>query len=234
MTLQKLATRNGIPGRHFLVRRQAPNGMWQGEYSATASDTCFALLFLKRANVAADLGKEPPQKDPVSPKLDPKKLFEDLPQQKVDRKKGSLQKSSRLAPEERLAQPLAVACTSQGSPNAATKRRGCIPGKSSPGGSRGWRDHRLAQTQRFLWKIVNFFRIYITLTATRQWASTQWSDTNGTPIEETQTLPAVQCRREIGFRMLASFPDFWALSPREFGRGLVVQTEACAACSTLA
>jgi hypothetical protein len=43
-------------GAKLLLSRQDSNGSWQGgEFSQGACDTCFALLFLKRANVAEDL-----------------------------------------------------------------------------------------------------------------------------------------------------------------------------------
>jgi hypothetical protein len=41
-------------GAEILLGNQMDNGSWAGEYPATV-DTCFALLFLKRANLAADL-----------------------------------------------------------------------------------------------------------------------------------------------------------------------------------
>ncbi|HMF16095.1 MAG TPA: hypothetical protein VKE98_02760 [Gemmataceae bacterium] len=40
-------------GAKILVDKQEPDGSWKGEHGA--ADTCFALLFLKRANVAEDL-----------------------------------------------------------------------------------------------------------------------------------------------------------------------------------
>ncbi|MCI0642651.1 MAG: hypothetical protein L0Y72_16200 [Gemmataceae bacterium] len=42
-------------GAHALVDNQNAEGAWSGEYAGYGSDTCFALLFLKRANVAEDL-----------------------------------------------------------------------------------------------------------------------------------------------------------------------------------
>jgi hypothetical protein len=59
-------------GAQLLVANQAADGSWQGEFASGGCDTCFALLFLKRANVAEDLtanltgkvkdpGKAPPQ-----------------------------------------------------------------------------------------------------------------------------------------------------------------------------
>jgi hypothetical protein len=42
-------------GAEILLENQGPNGGWFGEYSASGADTCFALLFLKRANLARDL-----------------------------------------------------------------------------------------------------------------------------------------------------------------------------------
>jgi len=54
-------------GAKILVDKQEADGSWKGEYAA--ADTCFALLFLKRANVAEDLTldlkgivKPPPKK----------------------------------------------------------------------------------------------------------------------------------------------------------------------------
>jgi hypothetical protein len=42
-------------GAEILLDNQGPNGLWYGEYGDSGADTCFALLFLKRANLARDL-----------------------------------------------------------------------------------------------------------------------------------------------------------------------------------
>jgi hypothetical protein len=42
-------------GARALVARQKTNGSWQGTYAAGEADTCFALLFLCRSNLARDL-----------------------------------------------------------------------------------------------------------------------------------------------------------------------------------
>jgi len=42
-------------GSDILLKNQMPDGSWQGEYSTGGVDTCFALLFLRRANLAQDL-----------------------------------------------------------------------------------------------------------------------------------------------------------------------------------
>ncbi len=42
-------------GAEILVTNQQRDGSWQGDFAAPGADTCFALLFLKRANVARDL-----------------------------------------------------------------------------------------------------------------------------------------------------------------------------------
>ena len=42
-------------GAEILLENQLPNGVWSGEYGDSGADTCFALLFLKRANLARDL-----------------------------------------------------------------------------------------------------------------------------------------------------------------------------------
>jgi hypothetical protein len=42
-------------GAEMLLATQALNGSWNGTYGAGGVDTCFALLFLRRANLAQDL-----------------------------------------------------------------------------------------------------------------------------------------------------------------------------------
>src|SRR5262249_51454790 len=42
-------------GAQILVHNQAPDGTWNGDYPAAGCDTAFALLFLRRANLARDL-----------------------------------------------------------------------------------------------------------------------------------------------------------------------------------
>ena len=42
-------------GAEILLENQLPNGVWSGDYGDSGADTCFALLFLKRANLARDL-----------------------------------------------------------------------------------------------------------------------------------------------------------------------------------
>jgi hypothetical protein len=42
-------------GAEILVTNQQKDGGWQGDFAGPGADTCFALLFLKRANVARDL-----------------------------------------------------------------------------------------------------------------------------------------------------------------------------------
>ena len=42
-------------GADALLASQNPDGSWTGEYGAAGSDTCFALLFLRQANLAKDL-----------------------------------------------------------------------------------------------------------------------------------------------------------------------------------
>jgi hypothetical protein len=44
-------------GCDLLVLTQKPNGTWVGQYGEGGVDTCFALLFLRRANLASDLSK---------------------------------------------------------------------------------------------------------------------------------------------------------------------------------
>jgi hypothetical protein len=42
-------------GAEILLRNQQPDGSWAGEFAGLGIDTCFALLFLKRANLTDDL-----------------------------------------------------------------------------------------------------------------------------------------------------------------------------------
>jgi hypothetical protein len=42
-------------GAEILLGNQQQDGSWRGEYGNSGADTCFALLFLKRANLARDL-----------------------------------------------------------------------------------------------------------------------------------------------------------------------------------
>jgi hypothetical protein len=42
-------------GADYLVGKQNQDGSWTGQYAEAGSDTCFALLFLRRANLAQDL-----------------------------------------------------------------------------------------------------------------------------------------------------------------------------------
>jgi hypothetical protein len=42
-------------GAEILLTNQQPDGSWVGDYGESGADTCFALLFLQRANLARDL-----------------------------------------------------------------------------------------------------------------------------------------------------------------------------------
>jgi hypothetical protein len=42
-------------GAQLLVADQQADGSWQGEFAGRGCDTCFALLFLRRANPVSDL-----------------------------------------------------------------------------------------------------------------------------------------------------------------------------------
>jgi hypothetical protein len=42
-------------GSAILVKSQDADGLWRGDYAKCGADTCFALLFLRRANLARDL-----------------------------------------------------------------------------------------------------------------------------------------------------------------------------------
>jgi hypothetical protein len=42
-------------GSEILIASQQPTGLWNGEYGTSGADTAFALLFLRRSNLARDL-----------------------------------------------------------------------------------------------------------------------------------------------------------------------------------
>jgi hypothetical protein len=66
-------------GAELLLANQAPDGTWAGDYANYHADTCFALLFLKRSNLAADLGdKITGLKDPGDRRLKAGGLGTDL------------------------------------------------------------------------------------------------------------------------------------------------------------
>jgi hypothetical protein len=89
-------------GAQILLRNQNPaNGSWNGAYPGVP-DTCFALLFLKRVDLAQDLSKEikkakgrPKLLEMIGDKSEGEGLKSDL---KVPGGKGG--RSSRLAPSE--------------------------------------------------------------------------------------------------------------------------------------
>jgi hypothetical protein len=91
-------------GARYLVERQAGNGSWTGgAYTAGGVDTCFALLFLKRANVAYDLKlklpgpnlvQEPPR-TPKARKRPPIDLPIIIPDEPPKAKGGGKEKSDR-------------------------------------------------------------------------------------------------------------------------------------------
>jgi hypothetical protein len=57
--LEKIGGRDWYSwGAEILVHNQKSDGSWQGEFRDGGCDTCFALLFLRRSNVAPDLTKK--------------------------------------------------------------------------------------------------------------------------------------------------------------------------------
>lgn len=88
-------------GARHLVDTQAMDGSWPGAYRQFTADTCFALLFLKRANIASDLTEilkgNPPIRKSSGKKEDPFDLPVPLPKDKDKdkiRKGGSDPKKS--------------------------------------------------------------------------------------------------------------------------------------------
>ncbi len=61
LNLDRIPSQNGKDwygwGCDVLLSSQQKDGSWRGDYSQGGVDTCFALLFLKRANLASDLSR---------------------------------------------------------------------------------------------------------------------------------------------------------------------------------
>jgi hypothetical protein len=56
LDLQTIAKKDWYAwGAEILLANQGANGLWAGNYADSGADTCFALLFLKRSNLARDL-----------------------------------------------------------------------------------------------------------------------------------------------------------------------------------
>jgi hypothetical protein len=56
LNIEKLAKKDWYNwGAEILLANQAADGSWSGEYGRYGADTCFALLFLKKANFTRDL-----------------------------------------------------------------------------------------------------------------------------------------------------------------------------------
>jgi hypothetical protein len=77
-------------GAQLLLANQKDDGSWAGAYTSGGHDTCFAILFLKRANLTSDL-TERMRKDPNRPRL-----LEGIEEKKGAKPSGG--KSSRLSP----------------------------------------------------------------------------------------------------------------------------------------
>ena len=65
-------------GAELLIANQGFNGAWTGKYALGGCDTCFALLFLTRTNVAVDLTNKVKAK-PIQVKENPRLMIPELP-----------------------------------------------------------------------------------------------------------------------------------------------------------
>lgn len=92
-------------GAEILLANQASNGSWNGEYARGGCDTCFALLFLKRANVTGIIGDyiiigntppRPAQPRPTPNPVNPKQPFPDLGKGLIE---GSKEKEKTKQPD---------------------------------------------------------------------------------------------------------------------------------------
>jgi hypothetical protein len=65
LSLERLAGKDWYNwGAEILLRNQQGDGSWKGDFANECADTCFALLFLTRANLATDLTAGLKFKDP--------------------------------------------------------------------------------------------------------------------------------------------------------------------------
>jgi hypothetical protein len=126
-------------GAKYLVDGQAANGSWTGGmYTAGGIDTCFALLFLKRANVAYDL-KEIVTKNIIEERPKKKETPFELPLIIPDegpKKKGDApkQKPGRTGQSSRA--PVAEPAAPAAAPRAAVQA--CLLGEPLRGRSLSW------------------------------------------------------------------------------------------------
>jgi hypothetical protein len=59
-------------GAAYLLKEQQVDGSWKPKDGTGAVDTCFAILFLKRATVTLDKEKQPKPKPEPKPKEEPR------------------------------------------------------------------------------------------------------------------------------------------------------------------
>jgi hypothetical protein len=95
-------------GAEDLVNHQAANGSWTAAFPEWHADTCFALLFLKRANVARDLtdnfnrrpGAKTPMRDPLLdlPFILPKDEKRRPAGKTIEKKQSSINRMDRSTP----------------------------------------------------------------------------------------------------------------------------------------
>jgi hypothetical protein len=101
-------------GADFLLHQQRPDGGWHGKYAGGGIDTCFALLFLKQANLSRDLtailvsggvgGKELTDRKPQPADEAPTKSTEPAPENPAPKKNPS---AAKPAPEPAAESPVA-------------------------------------------------------------------------------------------------------------------------------
>jgi hypothetical protein len=83
-------------GAKILVDKQKEDGSWLGEYPT--ADTCFALLFLKRANVAHDLTLD---LNPILKTPDKKKIKRNKPDDPFDLPREKEKKKIKIRPTDK-------------------------------------------------------------------------------------------------------------------------------------
>jgi hypothetical protein len=109
-------------GAEILLANQGGDGGWHGAYAQGGCDTCFALLFLKRANVAHDLTVRLKGKG-KDPGMAPPKLLEMIDKEfapGIDKDRRGTGRQGFLAPSRRL-ETLQARSASDG-PRAAARR----------------------------------------------------------------------------------------------------------------
>ncbi|HTU20428.1 MAG TPA: hypothetical protein VMG10_20355 [Gemmataceae bacterium] len=120
-------------GAEILVANQQEDGAWRGYYGLCGADTCFALLFLKRANLAPDLSRQLTGRvqDPSEHLLKGEELHEGIALEKPSRLTSGIEdKNAKHSEDGRY--PEAIAKNTEPRPITKPLPKAAAPDKPQP------------------------------------------------------------------------------------------------------